>query len=78
MVFLHMWKSHSSLQIDKKIGKHVSKSWLRTTVFGYNGISNINVRHMQGVRQSSYAVDVNMDAVDVNMDASLQHYGRSH
>ena len=40
--------------------------------------SNINVRHMQGVWQSSYAVDVNMDAVDVNMDASLQHYGRSH
>jgi hypothetical protein len=33
--------------------------------------SHINVRHMQGVWKSSYAVDV-------NMDASLQHYGRSH
>jgi len=33
---------------------------------------------MQGVRQSSYAVDVNMDAVEVNMDVSLQHYSRSH
>ncbi len=33
--------------------------------------SNINVRHMQSIWQSSYAVDV-------HMDASLQHYGRSH
>ncbi len=31
--------------------------------------SHINVSHMQGVRQHSYAVDV-------NMDVSLQHYGR--
>ena len=33
--------------------------------------SHINVRHMQGVWQLSYAVDV-------NMDESLQHYGCSH
>jgi hypothetical protein len=33
--------------------------------------SHINVRHMQGVWQLSYAVDV-------NMDLSLQHYGCSH
>jgi hypothetical protein len=33
--------------------------------------SHINVRHMQGVWQTLYAVDV-------NMDLSLQHYGRSH
>jgi hypothetical protein len=33
--------------------------------------SHINVRHMQGVCQPSYAVDV-------HMDASLQHYSRSH
>jgi hypothetical protein len=33
--------------------------------------SQINVRHMQGVWQHSYVVDV-------NMDVSLQHYGRSH
>ena len=33
--------------------------------------SHINVRHMQGVWQHLYAVDV-------NMDVSLQHYDRSH
>jgi hypothetical protein len=33
--------------------------------------SNINVRHMQSIWKSSYAVDV-------HMDASLQHYGCSH
>ncbi len=33
--------------------------------------SHINVRHIQGVRQHSYVVDV-------NMDVSLQHYGCSH